>query len=67
MVVGVDMVSNEGDVLKILQERIPLYHRKGNYNETEQHGNGRGLQNKPPKTHEEKFLRCGMKGHWQRT
>ena len=23
MVVGVDMVGNEGDVLKILQERIP--------------------------------------------
>ena len=43
------------------------YHRKGNYNETKQHGNGQGLQNKPPKTHEEKFLRCGMKRHWQCT
>ena len=43
------------------------YHRKGNYNETKQHGNGQGLQIKPPKTHEEKCLRCGMKGYWQRT
>ena len=25
MVVGMDMVSNEGDVLKILQERIPHF------------------------------------------
>jgi hypothetical protein len=25
------------------------YHRKGNYNETKQHGNGQGLQNKPQK------------------
>ena len=30
MVVGVDMVGNEGDVLKILQERIPhLTTKKG--------------------------------------
>ena len=39
------------------------YHRKGNYNETKQHGNGRDLQNKPPKTHKEKCLRYDMKGH----
>ena len=31
---------------------------KGNCNETKQHGNGRGLQNKPPKTHEEKIGRA---------
>ena len=36
---------------------------KGNCNETKQHGNGRGLQNKPLKTHEEKCLRCDIKGH----
>ena len=62
IVVGVDVVGIEWDIRKIFQERIPS-HQKWKYNETEQHGNWRGLQNKPPKTHEEKCHRCGMKGH----
>ena len=29
--------------------------------------NGKGLQNKPSKGHENKCYRCGMEGHWSHT
>ena len=46
--------------------KVLLYHQKWNNIEVKQE-NGKCLQDKPPKNHENKCLRCGMKGHWSHT
>ena len=43
--------------------KASLHHQKWNNTETIQE-NGKHLQYKPPKNHENNFHRCGMKGHW---
>ena len=43
-----------------------LHHQKWNNIEVKQE-NGKCLQDKPPKNHENKCYRCGMKGHWSCT
>ena len=43
-----------------------LHHQKWNNIEVKQE-NGKCLQDRPPKNHENKCYRCGMKGHWSRT
>lgn len=46
--------------------KASLHHQKWNNTETIQE-NGKRLQDKPPKNHENNCYRCGMKGHWSRT
>ena len=46
--------------------KASLHNQKWNNIEVKQE-NGKCLQDKPPKNHENKCLRCGMKGHWSRT
>ena len=43
-----------------------MHHQKWNNTKVKQE-NGKCLQDKPPKNHENKCYRCGMKGHWSRT
>ena len=43
-----------------------MHHQKWNNTEVKQE-NGKCLQDKPPKNHENNCYRCGMKGHWSRT
>nr|CAN61800.1 hypothetical protein VITISV_044293 [Vitis vinifera] len=51
--------------------KVSLHHQKWNntkWNNTEaKQENGKRLQDKPPKNHENNCYRCGMKGHWSRT
>ena len=52
---------------QILKKRkASLYHQKWNNTEVKQE-NGKCLQDKPPKNHENNYYRCGMKEHWSRT
>ena len=52
---------------QILKKRkASLHHQKWNNTEAKQE-NGKCLQDKPPKNHENNCYRCGMKGHWLRT
>ena len=52
---------------QILRKRkASLHHQKLNNTEVKQE-NGKCLQDKPPKNHENNCYRCGMKGHWSRT
>ena len=68
MVVGVDMVGNKGDVLKILQERIPhLTTKKGITMKQNNMEMDEVYKINPQKPMKKNCLRCGMKGHWQRT
>ena len=46
--------------------KASLHHQKWNNTEVKQE-NGKCLQDKPPKNHENNCYRCGMKGHWLRT
>ena len=46
--------------------KASLHHQKWNNIETIQE-NGKRLQDKPPKNHENNCYTCGMKGHWSRT
>ena len=43
-----------------------LHHQKWNNTKAKQE-NGKCLQDKPPKNHENNCYRCCMKGHWSRT
>ena len=43
-----------------------MHHQKWNNIEVKQE-NGKCLQDKPPKNHENNYYRCSMKGHWSRT
>ena len=43
-----------------------LHYQRWNNIEVKQE-NGKCLQDKPPKNHENKCYGCGMKGHWSRT
>ena len=51
--------------------KASLHHQKWNntkWNNTEaKQENGKRLQDKPPKNHENNCYRCSMKGHWSRT
>ena len=53
------------------RRNITPYHEKWNHNETQQQQQpkkkGKGLVNKPPKSHDELCYRCGMEGYWSRT
>ena len=54
-------------ITQILHKRkASLHHPKWNNNEAKQE-NGKCLQDKPPKNHENNCYRCGMKGHWSCT
>ena len=53
--------SNNSQKLK-----ASLHHQKWNNTETIQE-NGKRLQDKPPKNHENNCYRYGMKGHWSCT
>ena len=69
--VDVDVVKTSkigGDVFIILQrgQNTP-YNKRLNQNEIKQQENGRDLQYKSQKGHENKCYRCGIKGHWSRT
>ena len=46
--------------------KTSLHHQKCNNTKAKQE-NGKCLQDKPPKNHENNCYRCGMKGHWSRT
>ena len=46
--------------------KAPLHHQKWNNTETKQE-NGKRLQDKLPKNHENNCYICGMKGHWSHT
>ena len=43
-----------------------MHHEKWSNTEVKQE-NGKHLQNKPPKNHENNCYRCGMKEHWSHT
>ena len=43
-----------------------MHHQKWNKTKAKQE-NGKCLQDKPPKNHDNNCYRCGMKGHWSRT
>ena len=43
-----------------------MHHQKWNNTKVKQE-NGKCLQDKPSKNHENKCYKCGMKGHWSRT
>ena len=43
-----------------------MHHQKWNNTQVKQE-NGKCLQDKSPKNHENKCYRCGMKEHWSRT
>ena len=52
---------------QILRKRkASLHHQKWNNIEVKQE-NGKCFQDKPPKNHENKCYRCGMKRHWSHT
>ena len=46
--------------------KASLHHQKWNNTEVKQE-NGKCLQDKLPKNHENKCYRCSMKGHWSHT
>ena len=46
--------------------KASLHHQKWNNTKVKQE-NGKYLQDKPPKNHENKCYRCGMKRHWSHT
>ena len=46
--------------------KASLHHQKWNNTEAKQE-NGKRLQDKPPKNHENNCYRYDMKGHWMRT
>ena len=48
------------------KRKVSLHHQKWNNTEVKQE-NGKCLQDKPPKNHENKCYRCGMKRHWSHT
>ena len=48
------------------KRKASLHHQKWNNTEVKQE-NGKCLQNKPPKNHENNCYKCGIKGHWLRT
>ena len=71
MGVDVDVVKTSkigGDMFIILQrgQNTP-YNKRLNQNEIKQQENGKDLQYKSQKGHENKCYRCGIKGHWSRT
>ena len=46
--------------------KASLHHQKWNNTKAKQE-NGKRLQDKPHKNHENNCYKCGMKGHWSRT
>ena len=46
--------------------KASLHHQKWNNTEVKQE-NGKRLQDKPPKNHENNCYKCGMKRHWSCT
>jgi hypothetical protein len=56
-----------GRTQNIPRKNTTPYHRKWNYNETNNMEMEKVSRINPQKTHEEKCHRCGMKGNWLRT
>ena len=49
------------------EDRIHNSSKRNNTPYHQKNQSGKGLQNKPSNSHENKCYRCGMEGHWSRT